>query len=922
MAALFDAKIIPPFEGDTPPFDKWGSLAPLIAQISANSPYLARLLEREGDWVLAHAQTATDEVFAEILGALDEGDQASLASSLRVAKSRMALYLALLDLGGVLGVLEITRALSEFADFAVQRALGFLLQASVARRKLPETVLGEKCGIFALAMGKGGAYELNYSSDIDLILFYEQARFEGQDFDARKEFIRVAQGMVKLLSEVNKDGYVFRVDLRLRPDPSVTPVVISTDQALGYYELLGRTWERAAFIKARVCAGDYEAGEQFLRELRPFIWRKHLDFAAIEDAHNMRLRIREHKNLEGPITLAGHNLKLGRGGIREIEFFTQTRQLIFGGRNEVLRLRETCQALDALAEFEIIEPSLAAYLKGEYLWLRKLEHITQMIDDRQTHNVPEGENLEKFLNLLGVQDREAFERDFIERLQKIDDTMERFFAGTKSDEADYEADFGGVESEMIEGWMSLPALRSERARAIFSRLRPQIFSKLGSSANSVEALRNFDRFLRGLPSGVQLFALFDANPALLDLLAEICALAPNEARLLGENHRIFEAVLSADFFAPLKADDVDRALFSEQLDRELKHAQDYEDVLNGVRRFVREAQFRVSVHLLRDLADMEIIGQSYSMIADLALGAVYPAVLADMERRYGQAPGRGMVVLAMGKLGSREMTRSSDLDLVMIYDAAGVEYSDGKRPLAASQYYSRFTQNFIQAISVATAEGALYEVDMRLRPSGRGGPVAVSISSFAEYQMNEAWTWEHMALLRARVVAGDEALGEDVVAAANAALGKVRDKGKMAQDVYDMRAKIRENFTDTTALSLKHGAGRMMETELMLQGFGLMLPVHHSGNSMQQLWQSSMAVLSADEHEAVGEALALYGGLMQLARLSFAGEMPQKLPEAWLARQKSLTHVENQSALEEKLAQTAHHMAEIFDAYYGVECEH
>ncbi len=917
MVRLSDALCL---EIDTPLIDgveNWGALAPLISNITENSPYLARLLQKEGDWLFAQKDQAVEDVFAALFEQALPEVEAELARHLRVMKGRIALYLAVLDLGRVLPVLEVTRYLSEFADFACQNALGFLLNQAVERGKLPENVRGEECGIFALAMGKGGAFELNYSSDIDLILFFDASRFAPDALDIRKSFIRVAQAFVKLLSDVTKDGYVFRTDLRLRPDPAVTPVVISTDQALGYYELLGRTWERAAFIKARVCAGDFEAGEGFLQELTPFIWRKHLDFAAIEDAHNMRLRIRQHKGLEGPIVVQGHNLKLGRGGIREIEFFTQTRQLIFGGRQADLRLRPSCDALDALASLEIIEADLAEYLKQEYLWLRRLEHAAQMIDDRQTHLVPEGENYLKFLNLLGVRDRDGFEAEFVERLQKIDATMERFFAGSAEEVPSLEADFDGIEVEMIEGWMSLPALRSERARGIFARLRPQILEKLGASAHPQDALRNFDRFLRALPSGVQLFSLFEANPSLLDLLSEICALAPNEARILGENHRIFEAVLNSDFYAPLRADEKARHELEEQLAREWESVADYEDALNAVRRFVREAQFRVSVHLLRDLAPMEMIGAQYSLIADIALEALYPYVLSEMERRYGKAPGRGMVVLAMGKLGSREMSRASDLDLVMIYDAQGVEYSDGKRALSASQYYSRFTQNFIQAISVATAEGPLYEVDMRLRPSGRGGPVAVSLQGFDEYQKHEAWTWEHMALLRARVVAGEASLGEDVMRAAAGALSMPREQGKTRHDILEMRGKIRDNFSDIKPLSLKHGAGRMMETELMLQGFGLLGSIGHAGNSMADLLEFSAGHLSEENHAQIGEAMSLYSGLTQLARLSFAGEMPDRLPSAWIGRQAVLTGAKDQAALEAVLQSTAEKMALIFDAQYG-----
>ena len=896
---------------------KAGALDEHLASIFENSPYLSGLYQTHQAWFNSSIDTDENLVFESILADVSDENDATLSSSLRIAKGRLALYLAVMDLGAAMDVMDITRRLSLFADFAIERALRFLINVEVSRGKLPKQANAHDCGIFALAMGKQGAYELNYSSDIDLIMFFDETRFEGEDiYMVRKGFIRVVQRLVKLISENTVDGYVFRTDLRLRPDPSVTPVVITTDQAESYYEALGRTWERAAFIKARVCAGDMDAGNGFLQRLRPFIWRRLLDFAAIEDAHNMRTRIRSHKNLDGPITLEGHHLKLGRGGIREIEFFVQTRQLIFGGRNEDLRVEGTLQGLQILSQREIIPAELADYLSDEYKWLRRLEHITQMINDQQTHLVPTNlENLANFLALANSKNEDDFRDNFIERLNKIDETMDAFFEGTQTrSEIDYnQADFGERAPEIIDAWMQLPATRSDRAQAIFDRIKPVILEKLSQSAHPADALIAFDKFLRGLPAGVQLFSMFDANPQMLDLLTEICALAPSEADYLGHNAQVFDTVLSSDFFKPILVNEEEKIHIRAQRDRELENAIDHEDRLNAVRRFVREAQFRVSVHLLRDLVDPVLAGRAYSMIADLAIEALLEAVNIDMTRRYGPPPGKGAAILAMGKLGSSEMTRHSDLDLVVIYDASGADMSQGKKPLAVTIYFSRFTQNFIQALSVATSEGALYEVDMRLRPSGRQGPVAVSIKAFADYQLNEAWTWEHMALLRARVVAGDRDLSNEINQAMVTALKKSRNHAKTINDVREMRQKIRDNFQTDNPMALKHGAGRLMETELLLQTLALLDSWPKPANSMFDLLDVAKAKLSDEHHTHIQSSLYMWNGLMQLSRLSFGAEPNANPSNAWIARQKRFSSTHTSTELLNFLARTAKFTDGIFE---------
>ncbi len=896
------------------------NLRNLIAGTAGCSPYLDQLLKREADWLKSSAQLDLDRVFASILADIAGESFENLSDALRVAKRRAALLIALADLGGLWCLEQVTGALTALADRAVQVSLVYLVSAEIARGKLPGCCAkdaADGAGMVALAMGKMGAGELNYSSDIDLIMLFDESRHAPEHHaDLRAGFIRITQRMVKMLSATTGEGYVFRTDLRLRPDPSVTPVCISMEAAERYYESLGRTWERAAFIKARPCAGAIDAGWAFLERLRPFIWRKHLDFAAIEDAHDMRLRIRAHKNLHGPVSVPGHDMKLGRGGIREIEFFTQTRQIICGGRDQDIRHRQTLTALKALRDKSWVEPDVETALGAAYIAYRTLEHRLQMLDDAQTHKIPE--NLEKRQRLAafcGADDLEVFENTIKERLQNTHNLIEKFFTQKNDEEKERpEPAFARPEfvADILAKWEGFPALRSVRARQIFARLRPEILHRLSGAGNPEEALLQFDAFLAGLPAGVQLFALFEANPHLLDLLVDICATAPQLARYLGQNAQVLDAVISADFFAPLP----ELATLRHALSLEIGRCEYYEDVLDSTRRWVKENQFKIGVHLLRQTASAEETAEAYSNVAEACLCEVFPHVCKDFARRYGPPPGRGAMVVAMGKLGSGEMTATSDLDLIVIYDAENQTHSTGKRPLPVTTYYGRLTQALVSALSVPTAEGALFEVDMRLRPSGRKGPVATSLRGFADYQLNEAWTWEHLALTRARALSGDAGLVGDVKEVICKVLHQRTDSRKTLEDVQQMRQKLAKVKSTSAGLwALKDGPGRLMDLELLLQTgavlFGIsdvQRPIDMLPKLMAQGW------ISTDDSAAITKALILYRQVQQVTRLAIKGTPdPAGISKGLRALMSGVVGLKDVFALEVKLAQTALDMTAIIE---------
>ena len=810
----FDPAAAADVRAGLPGFDP--EMSGLLAATAGCSPYLRGLMLREADW-LPEAVADPEAALAVVLAGCEGLAADALPLALRQAKRRVALLAALCDLGGVWPLEAVTGALTGLADRAVHLSLTALVAEEIRRGRLPGAGPDDAAtagGMVALAMGKMGAGELNYSSDIDLICLFDETRYPGEEQEARASFIKVARRMTAILSDVT-DGYVFRSDLRLRPDASVTPVCLSMAAAEAYYEAEGRTWERAAYIKARPCGGDLAAGERFLKTLTPFVWRKHLDFVAIQDAHDMRLRIREHRGLRGPISVEGHNMKLGAGGIREIEFFTQTRQLIAGGRDPSLRDRTTLGGLSALAAKGWVPPDVADELTGLYRAHREVEHRLQMVNDAQTHSMPaSAEGVARIAAFCG-QTESAFRRDLLDRLNCTDRLTEGFFSPAEVEEG---PDLSDKAREITKGWESYPALRSDRAQAIFRRLRPRLLKELARTANPDEALVALDGFLAGLPAGVQIFALFEANPTLIELIVDIAGSAPALARYLSRNAAVLDGVIGGSFWGDWPGMGALRA----ELAARLALAGDYEARLDAARRWMKEWHFRIGVHHLRGLIDGFEAGKQYADLAEAVVGVIWDEATADFALKHGAMPGRGAVMIGMGSVGAARLNAGSDLDLIVIYDAQGVEMSDGPRPLATRPYYARLTQGVVTALTAQMPEGRLYEVDMRLRPSGRAGPVATGLDSFTTYQETEAWTWEHLALTRARMLAGNPALGGAVEAFRRDLLAaKGRGPG-VRGDVAEMRARLQGAKPAQGAWDAKNGPGRIMDIELAAQTLALL----------------------------------------------------------------------------------------------------
>ena len=918
-----------------------------LAAIFGNSPYLADCALRDPAVIVALLVDGPDKVFRRLAADLAATYRAptaiaDLMAGLRIAKRRAALTIALADIGALWPLEQVTAALSDFADMALDLAVRHLLReaasAGAFRLRHPDDPACDS-GLAIIGMGKLGARELNYSSDIDIIVLYDDETIETDSPEAlRHHFVRLARGLVKIMQESTPEGYVLRTDLRLRPDPGSTPLAISMTAAEIYYESFGQNWERAAMIKARAVAGDVAAGQSFLARLRPYVWRKHLDFAAIQDIHSIKRQINAHHG-GARIELGGHNIKIGRGGIREIEFFVQTQQLIWGGRTPLLRKAATCEALAALAEAGRVRPDTAAELQESYRFLRKVEHRLQMIDDRQTHSLPpEGPQMDALAIFLGFKNGKEFGRAMLGHLRRVEGHYARLFEEAPTLSGPGNLVFTGAEDDpatlrtltemgykdpkhvaaAIRGWHHgrVRAMRSVRARELLTELVPSLLQSLARTPQPDAALRKFDEFLARLPAGVQLFSLFHANPGLLDLVAEIMGGAPRLAETLARHTHLLDAVLSEGFLTALP----DRTSLDADLGRALEQARDFQDVLDIARRWNAERQFQIGVQLLRGAATPERAGAALADVAETVIAAMQPAVETDFVRQHGQVKSGRLAVVAMGKLGGREMTMTSDLDLIFIYDAQrNIEQSTGSRGLPVPLYYARLASRLINALTALTGEGRLYDVDMRLRPSGNKGPLATNLDGFLVYNRDSAWTWENMALTRARPITGPLDFRGEIATAIHEILTRPRDHAKLATDVAAMRALIVREHPPRDPWEVKHWRGGLIDVEFIAQYLqlrhGAERPQILSTNTREALANAIAAgALGEDDGHILIEAHRLWQAVQGLLRLSVeaafdASNAPDALKRA-LARAAGASDF---AALEARMLADAARVKLIFD---------
>lgn len=786
-------------------------------RLTAHAPFLARLAELNPGDVARFLTDGTDAALALVAPPTGSDD---IMQTLRQWRGRMALLLALGDLSGEHDVRATTRLLSAFADTACDAALA----AAFAER-----VPGEAPrGLAVIALGKLGSHELNYSSDIDPILIFDPETLPRRARDDPGEAaVRIARRMTEILSARTGDGHVLRVDLRLRPHPEVTPIVLPVDAAISYYESEALAWEQAAFIRSRASAGDRMLGGQFLSAIQPFIWRRSLDFRQLKEIGAMSDRIRDHF-AQGQAFGPGYDLKRGRGGIREIEFFAQVHQLIYGGRDPSLRVPATVDALAALAAAGRIEADDADRLAGHYGTLRRIEHRLQMIEDQQTHSLPtHAAALDCVARLDGAADGAALLATLAPVVADVGTCYDRIVA-ERAVTTGLPRDEDGLAAQLIAAGFDPPdaalraiaewrggklrALRSPAALDALEAMLPELVRALGAAPDPAATLTRFDKLVAGLPSAINFFHLLAAQPALARIATRILSLAPTLADALGARVELIEGLIDQRAFdAPAAKEDL-RAEWAPGL-----AGLDYERLLDRVRDHVGERRFAYGAQLVAGATDPLMVASGYAELAEAALGVLADATVAEFVAAHGRVPDSELVVLALGRFGGRALTHASDLDLIYVFTGDHLAESDGPRPLGATTYYNRLAQRVTAAMSVPTAAGKLYDIDTRLRPQGAQGPLVVTLDSFERYQREEAWTWEHMALLRARPVYGSDAARTEVERIIAELLSLPRDPVKLVADAAEMRGKIAAHKPAKGALDIKGGPGGLVDLEFAMQ---------------------------------------------------------------------------------------------------------
>lgn len=877
-------------------YQNQSDLFDFLTRVFQLSPYLKDSAYKEFSFLENLFEIGFENSFLEILEAtkcigIETKNEADLMREVRLAKRRCALLCGIADLGGWWHGDRVTSALSDFAKTALKACLDFVLLQNHDQGKLvlvnPDKPQYE-CGFIILGMGKLGAGELNYSSDIDLIfIFDDNAKITLNTDDPITLLSRMAKQLIKFMQERTGDGYVFRMDLRLRPDPSSTPLVIPLVAALNYYEGQGQNWERAAMIKARAAAGDIKAGDAFLQELSPFIWRKYLDFAAINDVQSIKRQIHAHKG-HGEIAVLGHNIKLGRGGIREIEFFAQTQQLIAGGRNEQLRCNETIEALKVLCENNWIEQTAVDELTEAYWFLRDLEHRLQMIDDSQIHSLPDTmENLKSIAYMSNENDLETFSALIRRYLETVEKHYSELFE-TAPDLSSQEGNlvFTGDDEDpdtlktlekmgfarasniinIIKAWhvARIPALRATQARELLTELIPDLLLAFSKANDPDEVVFTFDRFLSGLPAGIQLFSILKNNPKVSNLVIKILSAAPRLANQISHKPHVFDAMIDPQFGEGA----ISKELLSNILKAALKNTSNYEIALDEARRFFAQTQFMIGCQAFAGTVSTEKTAIAFSVLAELIIEAMLDVVTKEFERKHGKVKGSKVCILGMGRLGSCELTATSDLDLIFLYDFdESSEASDGDKPLDTSLYFIRLMQRFISAMSSPTAEGKLYDLDFRLRPSGNAGPLATHIDGFLKYQKEEAWVWEGQSLTRARAVAGDAELCKKVENELPNLLAIHKQRDVLENEIFDMRMRIEKEKGTENIWDVKTIAGGLLDVEFIAQWLAIKNGKSGLTGTRQILHDLSHDQLNNNMREKLIEAFDLYNGFLQIQRI-------------------------------------------------------
>jgi len=778
-------------------------------------------------------------------------DERELKQVLRRVRQREMLRIAWRDLAGWASLPETLGDLSELADACIEAALTRLAAWQAAETPAPLAEDGQPAPLLVLAMGKLGAGELNFSSDIDLIFTYPDAEAgPGRGaLSPEQYFTRLGQALINALADTDHDGFVFRVDMRLRPYGNAGALVCSFEALEEYYQSQGREWERYAMIKARPLGGDAAARAALSELLRPFVFRRYLDFHAFESLRDLKTQIEREVERKGQ----QDNIKLGPGGIREIEFIAQAFQLVRGGREPRLRQRGVIEVLATLAGLQLLPGSVVADLLAAYAFLRRAENRLQAIHDQQTHHLPQGE-LERARLALSMEypDWSSFRTALDGHRRRVEAHFKQVFAapaGETAERADPLADLWlkrlpqheieqalevagfddlGEAQRWIEQLRSgtAPRYLGQQGRARFDALVPMVLAQAGRQPQPVEVLGRLVHVLEHIAGRTTYLALLQENPPVLGQLVKLCAASPWIAQQIARFPLLLDQLLDhRTLYAPLQREELEK-----ELQRRLQDVDsaDLEQQMDRLRQFKHAMVLRVAASDLVGAIPLMVVSDRLTAIAEVVVEQVLALAWAEMVKRYGEprctVDGKqrpvAFVIVGYGKLGGIELGYGSDLDLVFLHDSAGSEQKTvGAKTVENAVFLTRVGQRVIHMLETFTAAGVLYEVDMRLRPSGNSGLLVSSLEAFADYQRNEAWTWEHQALVRARVVAGDAGLAERFAEVRRQVLARAREPAALCQEVRDMRERMRAELGSrgSPGFHIKQDPGGIVDIEFMVQ---------------------------------------------------------------------------------------------------------
>ncbi|MGP6432362.1 bifunctional [glutamate--ammonia ligase]-adenylyl-L-tyrosine phosphorylase/[glutamate--ammonia-ligase] adenylyltransferase [Pseudomonas paraglycinae] len=878
-----------------------------FARVSAASDFVIEQSVRDPLMLLSLVQSgeldrpfAKGELCAQIAAAVSLAQtEDELGRALRRQRTRHQVRIIWRDLNRQADLVQTCRDLSDMADASIDQAYQWLYRRHCDQFGTPTgRRSGEPQQMVILGMGKLGAVELNLSSDIDLIFAYpEGGETVGvkRPLDNQEFFIRLGQRLIKALDPITVDGFVFRVDMRLRPYGSSGALVLSFNALEQYYQDQGRDWERYAMIKSRVVAGDQVAGEQLQEMLRPFVYRRYLDFSAIEALRTMKQLIQQEVRRKG----MADNIKLGSGGIREVEFIAQAFQLIHGGRDLSLQQRPLLKVLSTLEGQGYLPPAVISELREGYEFLRYTEHAIQAIADRQTQMLPDSaQDQARIAFMLGFADWEAFHEKLMFWRGRVAWHFAQVIADPDEDE--------GVESEVVVGgeWLplweeaqdeeaacrqleeggfadatkALKALASLRAspqlramqrlgRERLDAFIPRLLAQAVEHENPDLVLERVLPLVEAVARRSAYLVLLTENPGALRRLLTLCAASPWIAEQITRFPLLLDELLNEGrLFKPPLAPEL-AAELRERLTRIPED--DLEQQMEALRHFKLAHRLRVAASEIAGSLPLMKVSDYLTWLAEAILEQVLALAWRQTVAKYG-TPLRtdgtlcdpGFIIVGYGKVGGIELGHGSDLDLVFIHDGDQQAETDGPKPIDGTQFFTRLGQRIIHLLTAQTNSGQLYEVDMRLRPSGASGLLVSSLGAFARYQENEAWTWEHQALVRARVLVGSKDVGQAFENVRAQVLGKVRDLAKLQQEVSEMRAKMRDNlgskstaagtganaFEASAPFDLKQDAGGIVDIEFMVQYAALAWSQTHPPLLR---WTDNIRILEELEHEGL-----------------------------------------------------------------------